>query len=174
MPQAFPHLFAPLDLRHKTLKHRLNMGAHTTNMAEDGLPAARHLGYYTERARGGAAMIVVEPVPVHRTAVLTRGNFRHQDDSIIPHFRKITEACHAFDTVMIHQIYHVGQHGDQDNSFEPNWSPSGLPSYHDCDGSHAMTERPRSRRSSRPSPRPHAGPGSRASTGSRSSPPTTR
>ncbi|MCH7796627.1 MAG: oxidoreductase, partial [Proteobacteria bacterium] len=140
MPQAFPHLFAPLELRHKTLKHRLNMGAHTTNMAEDGLPAARHLGYYTERARGGAAMIVVEPVPVHRTAVLTRGNFRHQDDSIIPHFRKITEACHAFGTVMIHQIYHVGQHGDQDNSFEPNWSPSGLPSYHDCDGSHAMTE----------------------------------
>ncbi|MCH8926252.1 MAG: oxidoreductase, partial [Proteobacteria bacterium] len=140
MPQAFPHLFAPLELRHKTLKHRLNMGAHTTNMAEDGLPVARHLGYYTERARGGAAMIVVEPVPVHRTAVLTRGNFRHQDDSIIPHFRKITEACHAFGTVMIHQLYHVGQHGDQDNSFEPNWSPSGLPSYHDCDGSHAMTE----------------------------------
>jgi 2,4-dienoyl-CoA reductase-like NADH-dependent reductase (Old Yellow Enzyme family)/thioredoxin reductase len=140
MPQAFPHLFAPLELRHKTLKHRLNMGAHTTNMAEDGLPAARHLGYYSERARGGAAMIVVEPVPVHRTAVLTRGNFRHQDDSIVPHFRKITEACHAFGTVMIHQIYHVGQHGDQDNSFEPNWSPSGLPSYHDCDGSHTMTE----------------------------------
>ena len=139
MPQAFPHLFAPLELRHKTLKHRLNMGAHTTNMAEDGLPAARHLGYYTERARGGAAMIVVEPVPVHRTAVLTRGNFRHQDDSIVPHFRKITEACHAFGTVMIHQLYHVGQHGDQDNSFEPNWSPSGLPSYHDCDGSHTMT-----------------------------------
>ena len=41
---------------------------------------------------------------------------------------------------MIHQLYHVGQHGDWDNSFEPSWSPSGLPSYHDCDGSHAMTE----------------------------------
>ncbi len=40
---------------------------------------------------------------------------------------------------MIHQLYHVGQHGDADNSFAPNWSPSGLPSYHDADGSHAMT-----------------------------------
>ncbi|MEP6640207.1 MAG: FAD-dependent oxidoreductase, partial [Chloroflexota bacterium] len=29
--------------------------------------------------------------------------------------------------------------GDADNSFAPNWSPSGLPSYHDSDGSHAMT-----------------------------------
>ena len=40
---------------------------------------------------------------------------------------------------MIQQLYHVGQHGDADNSFQPNWSPSGLPSYHDADGSHAMT-----------------------------------
>ena len=43
-------------------------------------------------------------------------------------------------TVICHQLYHVGQHGDFDNSFEPNWSPSGLPSFHDSDGSHAMTE----------------------------------
>ena len=41
---------------------------------------------------------------------------------------------------MIQQLYHVGQHGDADNSFAPSWSPSGLPSYHDADGSHAMTE----------------------------------
>ena len=42
--------------------------------------------------------------------------------------------------MILQQLYHVGQHGDADNSFHPNWSPSGLPSYHDSDGSHAMTE----------------------------------
>ncbi len=140
MSKLFPHLFAPLSLRHKTLRHRLNFGAHTANMAEDGLPGERHLGYYSERARGGAAMIVCEPIPVHATGVLTRGNFRHGDDAVIPHFRRITDACHEYGTVMIHQIYHVGQHGDFDNSFEPAWSPSGLPSYHDSDGRHAMGE----------------------------------
>lgn len=140
MSKLFPHLFKPIKVGHKTLKHRLNFGAHTANMAEDGLPSERHLAYYTERARGGAAMIVCEPIPVHRTAVLTRGNFRHNDDAVIPHFRKITDACHEYDTVMIHQLYHVGQHGDFDNSYEPSWSPSGLPSYHDSDGSHAMSE----------------------------------
>lgn len=140
MSTPFPHLFEPLTLRYKTLKHRLNFGAHTANMAEDGLPGERHLGYYRERARGGAAMIVCEPIPTHRTGVLTRGNFRHDDDAVIPHFRKITDACHAFGTVMVHQLYHVGQHGDFDNSYEPSWSPSGLPSYHDSDGSHAMDE----------------------------------
>ena len=88
MSQQFPALFQPLTLRHKTLRNRIVFGAHTANMSEQGLPGERHRGYYEERARGGAAMIVVEPVPVHRTAVLTRGNFRHSTDEIIPHFRK--------------------------------------------------------------------------------------
>jgi len=98
--QAFPHLFEPLDLRHKTLRNRITFGAHTANMAEDGLPGDRHLGYYLERALGGTGMIVVEPVPVHATAVLTRGNFRHDDDAVIPHFRKITDACHEAGAVI--------------------------------------------------------------------------
>jgi 2,4-dienoyl-CoA reductase-like NADH-dependent reductase (Old Yellow Enzyme family) len=138
----FPHVFEPLRLRHRTLKSRINFGAHTANMAEGGLPGERHIGYYRERALGGAGMIVVEPVPVHRTAVLTRGNFRHDDDSIVAPFRRLTDTCREAnpDVVLIQQLYHVGQHGDGDVSFAPNWSPSGLPSYHDADGSHAMTE----------------------------------
>lgn len=140
MSTEFPHLFTPLTLRHKRLKNRIVFGAHTANMSEAGLPGDRHFGYYRERARGGVAMIVVEPVPAHRTGILTRGNFRHQDDSIIAPFRRITDACHEHDVVMIHQIYHVGAHGDQDNSWEPYWSPSGTPSFHDQYGSHAMSK----------------------------------
>jgi 2,4-dienoyl-CoA reductase-like NADH-dependent reductase (Old Yellow Enzyme family)/thioredoxin reductase len=140
MAEVFGHLFKPLKLGHLTLKNRIVFGAHTANMSEGGLPGERHRAYYEERALGGAAMIVVEPVPVHRTAVLTRGNFRHSSDAIIPHFRKLTDTVHKHGTVICHQLYHVGQHGDFDNSFEPNWSPSGLPSFHDSDGSHAMSD----------------------------------
>ncbi len=140
MTQPFPHLFSPLKLNSKTLKHRLNFGAHTANMSVDGYPVDRHLGYYRERAIGGAAMIVVEPVPVHHSSVLTRGNFRCEDDSVIPYFRRITDAVHEHGTVIIQQLYHLGAHGDWDNAFEPNWSPSGLASMHDTDGSHAMAE----------------------------------
>ena len=42
--------------------------------------------------------------------------------------------------MIVQQQYHIGGHGDSDLSFAPHWSPSGLPSYHDSDGSHAMTE----------------------------------
>lgn len=140
MSKALSHLCSPLKVGTRMLRNRIVFGAHTSNMAESGLPGERHIAYYAERAIGGAAMIVVEPMPVHAAAVLTRGNFRHSDDSVIPHFRKLTDAIKSHGAVAIQQLYHVGAHGDSDLSFHPHWSPSGMPSYHDSDGSHAMTE----------------------------------
>jgi len=137
---SFPKLLSPVKLRGKTLKNRVVFGAHTSNMSDDGRPGPRHVAYYEERAIGGAAMIVVEPVPVHAAAVLTRGNFRHSDDSVIPAFRNVTEAIKRHGAIAIQQLYHIGSHGDSDLSFHPHWSPSGMPSYHDSDGSHRMSE----------------------------------
>ncbi len=135
-----PRLMSPLTLRDHTLRNRIVFGAHTANMSDQGLPGPRFGKYLLERALGGAAMIVAEPVPVHRTGVLTRGNFLHSDDAVIPAFRKITDEVKAAGAVIVQQLYHIGAHGDSDLSFAPHWSPSGGPSYHDSDGSHAMTE----------------------------------
>jgi 2,4-dienoyl-CoA reductase-like NADH-dependent reductase (Old Yellow Enzyme family)/thioredoxin reductase len=134
------HLLSPLHLRGHTLRNRIVFGAHTANMAENGMPGPRFGGYLLERALGGAAMIVAEPMPVHRTGVLTRGNFLHSTDDVIPHFRKITEPVKDAGAVILQQLYHIGAHGDSDLSFAPHWSPSGHASYHDSDGSHRMTE----------------------------------
>lgn len=136
----FPRLTTPLELRHKVVRNRITFGAHTANMSVDGLPGAQYGAYLLERAIGGAGMIVAEPVPVHRTGVLTRGNFRAEDDAIIPAFREILEPLKDEGAVVLQQLYHVGAHGDSDLSYQPHWGPSGLPSYHDSDGSHAMTE----------------------------------
>ncbi|MEO0617952.1 MAG: FAD-dependent oxidoreductase [Pseudomonadota bacterium] len=136
---AHPRLMQPTQLRDHTLRNRITFGAHTANMSDNGLPGAQYGAYLLERALGGAAMIVAEPMPVHRTAVLTRGNFLHSDDAVIPSFCKIVTPIKDAGAVVIQQLYHVGQHGDSDLSFAPHWSPSGMPSYHDSDGSHAMT-----------------------------------
>ena len=137
---SHPRLLSPLQLRGQTLRNRIVFGAHTNNMADQGLPGVRMEGYFLERALGGAGMIVTEPVPAHRTGVLTRGNMLHESDDIIPHFQRITEKVKDAGAVICQQIYHVGAHGDSDLSFAPHWSPSGGPSYHDSDGSHKMTE----------------------------------
>jgi 2,4-dienoyl-CoA reductase-like NADH-dependent reductase (Old Yellow Enzyme family) len=134
------HLLSPLQIRGHTLRNRIVFGAHTANMSDNGLPGPRYAAYLLERALGGAAMIVAEPMPVHRTGVLTRGNFLHGADEVIPHFRKVTEPVKEAGAVILQQLYHIGAHGDSDLSFAPHWSPSGGPSYHDTDGSHRMTE----------------------------------
>jgi 2,4-dienoyl-CoA reductase-like NADH-dependent reductase (Old Yellow Enzyme family)/thioredoxin reductase len=134
-----PRLMSPLRLRGHTLRNRIVFGAHTANMSDQGMPGPRFGKYLLERALGGAAMIVTEPVPVHQTGVLTRGNFLHSDDRVIPGFRAITDEVKDAGSVIIQQLYHIGAHGDSDLSFAPHWSPSGGPSYHDSDGSHAMT-----------------------------------
>lgn len=136
----FRHLFTTAELRGHRLRNRIVFGAHTANMAVEGLPGERHLAYYAERAIGGAAMIVAEPMPVHPAAVLTSRNFRSSDDAVVPHFRRLTETVKAHGAVIVQQLYHVGAHGDADNSYHAAWSPSGQPSYHDSDGSHAMSE----------------------------------
>ena len=134
------HVLSSIDLRGHRLRNRIVFGAHTNNMADLGLPGPRTAAYLLERALGGAAMIVAEPMPVHPTGVLTRGNFLHTTDEVIPHFRKVTEPVKAAGAVILQQLYHVGAHGDSDVSFAPHWSPSGQRSYHDSDGSHRMTE----------------------------------
>ena len=134
-----PRLSSPLTLRGHTLRNRIVFGAHTNNMADAGLPGARTAAYLLERALGGAAMIVAEPMPVHHTGVLTRGNYLHGTDAVIPHFQAVTAPIKAAGAVILQQLYHVGAHGDSDLSYAPHWSPSGGPSYHDSDGSHAMT-----------------------------------
>ncbi len=133
------HLLSPITLRGQTLRNRIVFGAHTNNMAEAGLPGRQMADYLLERALGGAAMIVAEPMPVHRSGVLTRGNFRAESDEVIAPFRALTEPVKAAGAVILQQLYHIGAHGDSDLSFHPHWSPSGGPSYHDSDGSHRMT-----------------------------------
>ena len=136
---SFPRLSQPMALRGHSLRNRIVFGAHTANMGENGLPGRQYGAYLLERALGGAAMIVAEPMPVHRTGVLTRGNFRHGTDAVIAPFQAITGPVKDAGAVILQQLYHVGAHGDADLSFAPHWSPSGHPSYHDSDGSHAMT-----------------------------------
>ena len=121
------HLLSPVELRGHRLRNRIVFGAHTNNMSDNGLPGPRTAGYLLERALGGAAMIVAEPMPVHRTGVLTRGNFLHGTDEVIPHFRKVTEPVKEAGAVILQQLYHVDAHGDSNLSFAPHWSPLATP-----------------------------------------------
>ena len=66
---AYPRVFSPVDLGGVTLRNRVFVSAHTTNFGADFLPTERHVAYHRERARGGAGLIITEPLRVHPTSL---------------------------------------------------------------------------------------------------------
>jgi mycofactocin system FadH/OYE family oxidoreductase 2 len=117
-------LFQPLRLGPVVVRNRIVFSAHLTNYAEDGRPSAQHAAYYGARAAGGAGLIITEEHSTHPTdwpyEKLIHGFHR----SVIPGYRKITEAAHRYDTPIFAQINHNGGQGSGMYSRLPAWAPS--------------------------------------------------
>ena len=56
----YPHVFQPLTIGATTVRHRIMVTGYTQLYGQDGLLSERHIDYYAERARGGAALLVLE------------------------------------------------------------------------------------------------------------------
>jgi 2,4-dienoyl-CoA reductase-like NADH-dependent reductase (Old Yellow Enzyme family) len=139
--EAFPHLFAPLMLRGRRLRNRIVMTAHTTSMGVDGIPGDRAAAYYAERARGGAGLIVVEPIPVHPTARVTPDNFTAQDPRYVPALGELAATVRGHGCALIQQLYHVGPYANPLASRRERWGPSPTQPLGAADRVHAMTRR---------------------------------
>lgn len=62
MSGAYPRLFSPLTLRRHTLRNRVVHASMSTRWVIDGRVTEKLIGYHVNRARGGAAMLVTEPL----------------------------------------------------------------------------------------------------------------
>jgi 2,4-dienoyl-CoA reductase-like NADH-dependent reductase (Old Yellow Enzyme family)/thioredoxin reductase len=62
----YPHLFAPLNVGVHTLRNRIAHASMTTRMSVNRRVTDALVQYYGNRARGGAALIVTEPVSAAR------------------------------------------------------------------------------------------------------------
>src|SRR5215831_6207433 len=109
MTDAFPHLFTPLRVGKYTLKNRIMNTGHAAHFqAGDGTPADQYIHYVGERAKGGAAIIVMgHAVPVYDgEASLSLTNF---DDRVIPVLHHMAAATHAYDVPLLAQLGHRGR-----------------------------------------------------------------
>ncbi|MEZ5407886.1 MAG: FAD-dependent oxidoreductase [Acidimicrobiales bacterium] len=142
----FPCAFTPVHLRHRRLPNRIAFGPHPTNLAgDDGLPGDALAAYLRERAFGGAGLIVVEPRPVHLSALVAGRGLAPVGavgaEADVAAFRRLTDAAHeAGDATVIQQLWHPGPHGDEGGDGTPTWSPSGASTPYGH-GSHTMSER---------------------------------
>jgi 2,4-dienoyl-CoA reductase-like NADH-dependent reductase (Old Yellow Enzyme family) len=91
------------------LKNRVVMGPMGTNFGTtDGFSTERDKIYYTERARGGAAMIITEAMVVSGNARNHRASLCIFDDRFIPGLADLTKALHRAGAQVCGQLNHRG------------------------------------------------------------------
>ena len=123
----FPNLFSPLRIGRVTVPNRISFSAHLTNLADDALPTERLTHYLAARARGGTGLIITEEQSVHPTDRAYERLIEAFRPEVIPGYRRLTQAVHAFDTRIFAQLNHNGQQCSGSLSRLPVWAPSPVP-----------------------------------------------
>lgn len=105
----FPHLLAPLDLGHVTLKNRVLMGSMHTGLEETG-DWNRVAEFYATRARGGVGLIVTGGMAPNREGGVfpgAAGLFKLKD---VENHRLVTNRVHQAGGRIAMQILHAGRY----------------------------------------------------------------
>lgn len=97
-------LLQPLQVGPVTLKNRVMFPPLTTGYEErDGSIGERSLSFYTRLAKGGVGFVVIGDVSPIATFSPTP---KLHEDSMIPGFKKLADALHAYDCKVALQIFH--------------------------------------------------------------------
>jgi 2,4-dienoyl-CoA reductase (NADPH2) len=116
---SYPHMLAPLDLGHTTLKNRVLMGSMHTGLEERG-DWARVAEYYAERARGGVGLIVTGGMAPNAEGGVfpgAAGLFTPQD---IANHLAVTDRVHAEGGKIAMQILHAGRYAYSPDCVAPS------------------------------------------------------
>ncbi|WP_062358019.1 oxidoreductase [Herbidospora yilanensis] len=138
MSERHPHVFSPLELGGLTLRNRVFVSAHTTNFGADFLPTDRHVAYHRERARGGAGLIITEPLRVHDTS-LGRAGGLSASPAALPGLAAIAAAVREEGAAVFTQITHTGRHSENVFRRTASWGPSAVPWHTTGPVPHVMT-----------------------------------
>ena len=106
----YPHLLEPLDLGFTKLRNRALMGSMHTGLEEAKNGFERLAAFYSERARGGVALIVTGGIaPNEEGGVFQHAAKMTTDDEVKQH-QVITDAVHQADGKICMQILHAGRY----------------------------------------------------------------
>ena len=105
----YPRLFSPITLAGKRLRNRIVHPSMTTVCGEGGRATDRLIQYHANRARGGAAMIVTEPLNAapHQQRITTRVRIWNDDE--IAGLKRWAGAVEGEDCRLIGQLQDAGR-----------------------------------------------------------------
>ncbi len=123
----FSKLLSKLNVRDLELPNRIIFGSHPTNFAKNNLISEQHVAYYRERAKGGAGMLVLEEQLVHPSDLPYEKALFGYREEIIPGYRQVSEAVHAYGSLVVAQLNHSGMQSEGSTSMRELWAPSAVP-----------------------------------------------
>ena len=116
----FEKMFSPIQIGPIEVKNRFVVPPMGNNFANtDGTMSDQSVAYYGARAKGGFGLITLEATVVHKGA---KGGPRKPclyDDSAIPSFKKVIDACHAEGAKVSIQLQNAGPEGNAKNAGAP-------------------------------------------------------
>ncbi len=121
-------LLQPYQLKHLTLKNRIMTTAHEPAYPEGGMPTARYVAYHAERAKAGVALAMTAgSATVSRDSPPAFNNVLAYTDEVVPHIRRLTDACHEHGCAVMIQLTHLGR---RTTWAKGDWLPSLAPGPH--------------------------------------------
>lgn len=120
---AFTHVRTPMMIGNVQFKNRIYRPAHAVGVGAGAMNEAL-IAYHEERAKGGAALSILEAGSVHPSTAATLNIF---DPSIERGMRTLIDRCRPHGMKLFQQLWHAGHHvAPADGS--PPWSASDIPS----------------------------------------------
>jgi 2,4-dienoyl-CoA reductase-like NADH-dependent reductase (Old Yellow Enzyme family) len=126
--EFYPHLFGPIELAGRRLRNRIFHASISTHFMDQASTHDRQVQYLANRARGGAAAIVTEPLGIapHQP----KNRLRVYDDAMENFGRRWADAVESLDCRLLGQIQDAGRGrhapGRNLNAIGPSADPDDL------------------------------------------------
>ena len=138
----FAALLSSIDIRGMRVRNRVVSTAHGAflDFYRPGGDPERYLAYQERRARGGAGLIVLQPVHVHHTSHAL-GHYRYDPDDLGEKLSMMAERLHRHGTKVMIQLLHFGAEftSDVHDELQPLWSFGEVVSPSGGEVAHVMT-----------------------------------
>ena len=120
-----PGLLDPLVVGPRTIRNRIVLGPHETNLGRGRSISDRHVAHYRRRAEAGTGLIVTEEASVHPSDwPLERAPLAEECG---PGWTDVARVCQAAGAVLLAGIGHSGGQGTSHWSQRELWAPSPVP-----------------------------------------------
>jgi dimethylglycine catabolism A len=137
----FQRLFSPVRLGRREAKNRIVSTPHGAAFGEKGRITDRYIRYHEEKAKGGCGVVMMfGSSSIHPTSINDWGEVNNWDDSIIPEFRRMSDAIHRHGALCVSQISHRGRRGHSWYTGAPLWGPSDTREERHRQWPHVMTK----------------------------------